>query len=224
MTNREPSSANVFGFYESPIVKSAVVQDYLCAEVSVAGRHHKRVIAAQTGQVECDGRVILYSDTYTASSEPQTFVYARHNCTPVGFFCKLNEFLSATIEDNSELRDREFPVLLSTNGKALIFAMPIPYSPSADVLEGTTFFRLDLPFGPITIEFGETRIPAGNQVVDMGRDGLTKELDGPLIAIDQTESNIYAPLFLSCHWASRLVPAEVLEVLLDEVTPSPIPA
>jgi hypothetical protein len=198
---------------------------YVVAETTVGRRQHRRVLGASKGVPGCYGKPLLYVDSYEIGSERESFVYTRHTCVPEEFFKRFNLFLEVLFEEAPELRGRKFPVFLAINGKARMGEIPVPYTPDLKAIRRATFFRLDLPFGASTVEFGKPRISGGRELDELweGHE-LSRGLESPLAGFDFTEGDLYKPLLLQIHWARDLVPLNVLEAIVGEITEAPIPA
>ena len=189
------------------------------AEVSLVGRTHRRVILAVSGDVAHQGKPLLYSDVYAGSgkSDPETFVYARHKSSSLDFFAELNGFLEGVVMDNPELRKRKFPVLLSLGRNTTKGELEIPFVLNKDMLKKASFFRLDLPFGAVTAEFGDPVCESGNQLDRMKDGQLIAGLESPLIGVDFTKGDLYKDLLLRVHWASKFIPRAILEEIINDL-------
>jgi hypothetical protein len=154
---------------------------YVVAEVQLKNRLHKRIIAADPAHQETDGKPLLYADSYLAGEEPETFIYARHICSPGSFFQKLNSFVESILAEYPELRNRKYPLMLSLKGRARIGELAMPYKIEEKIIQHTEFFRLDLPFGATTVEFLNGSITAENQQDRLVAGGvLPQQLEAPL--------------------------------------------
>jgi hypothetical protein len=194
---------------------------YAIAEVPLKNRIHRRAIAFDQSHSSTYGRCLLYSDSYLGGEQSETFVYARHKCSPRQFFEKLNVFLDAIVNENPELRGRKYPMLSSIGGKARIAESPIPVTVDLEIVDSITFFRLDLPFGANTVEFTINPVAFNNI---QGDSLLPRQVDTPLAGFDFTESTLFQPLLLDVHWAAELVPHSLLEAALGEISYQPIMA
>jgi hypothetical protein len=193
--------------------------------VELKNRLHRRILAADAKFPQTFGKPLLYADTYPTNDEPETYVYARHICSPQLFFDKLNLFLASITDDNPELRNRNYPLLLAIKGKSRIGELPIPYKIQAKTVQHASFFRLDLPFGAMTVEFSKVQREAHDQLpaLYLSRK-LPQQLEAPLVGFDFTDGSLYIPLLLAVHWAADYIPRSVLEAALGEITHESIPA
>jgi hypothetical protein len=128
-------------------------------------------------------------------------------------------FSRSFFAENPELRNRKYPLLLSTNDRANVEESPIPYEVPQEALHTVIFFRLDLPFGATTIEFSKSIDEADGQLERLSANGeMPQRLEAPLAAFDFTDGSLYKPLLLAVHWAAELIPASILEAALGEVS------
>jgi hypothetical protein len=194
------------------------------AEAALVGRTHRRAILALSGDTRHLGKPLFYGDAYVASGqrEPETFVYARHRCDNWNFFIELNGFLEKMVSEYPEFRRRKFPAMLCLGDRSGSRELPIPFVLNKQMLEEATFFRLDLPFGALTVEFGRQVPEEGNQLENMRLKQLTSRLESPLLGVDFTNGDLYKPLMLQVHWAADFIPRNALEDIINDLAATSI--
>jgi len=202
------ATTNGIGFVraESPQVKS---------------RQHIRIIGGMEWD-EIGGQTLLYADSYTAD-EQEIFLYVRHKCSQETFFTELNFFTEDLMREMSELRNKKFNVIFNISGEILSDTLSFPIRPAPEFIENIRFFRVDFPFGALTIEFGKES-HATDQLKLLQRSVLSSTLDAPLVGCDVTDGLIFSKLIVRLHWASDTVPPEVLETLIAQVAHNPVVA
>lgn len=163
---------------------------------------------------------MLYTDTYFLASEPEVFFYARHKSSPENFFNELNFFVDDLTREMPELR-REFNLIFNISGKIGADPRAFPIHPRQNFLSRIRFFRLDFPFGALTIEFG-AGYSAGDQIELLKEGMLSRKSDSPLIGCDMTEGPIFSPLLTRLHWATGQIDRRILENLIAQVTPNSV--
>jgi hypothetical protein len=185
-------------------------------------RQHARIIGALEVQKELSGKTLLYADTYFLAAEPEVFVYARHKSAPGSFFDELNFFVEDLTREMPELR-REFNLIFNISGKIVTGPRAFPIHPNEKFLNRIRFFRVDFPFGALTIEFG-ANYSAGDQIELLKEGMLPRKSDSPLIGCDMTEGPIFSALLTRLHWAAGQIDRRILENLIAQVTANPVPA
>jgi hypothetical protein len=185
-------------------------------------RQHARIIAAMEVNPDICGQTILYSDTYFLAPEPDVFVYARHKCSPAAFFNELDFFVEELTREMPELR-REFNLMFNISGKIVTGSSRFPIHPDEKYLNSVRFFRVDFPFGALTVEFGKT-VRELDQVKAVTTGLLSKKVDSPLVGCDLTEGPIFSKLLIRLHWASQYLDPSILENLIAQVTPNSVTA
>jgi hypothetical protein len=185
-------------------------------------RQHARIIAAMEVDPEIYGQTILYSDTYSLAAEPDVFVYARHRCSQADFFNELDFFVENLTREMPELR-REFNLMFNISGKIVTGSSRFPIHPDEKYLKNIRFFRVDFPFGALTVEFGKV-FRELDQVKTLTAGLLSRSLDSPLVGCDVTEGPILSKLLVRLHWASPYLDPSILEHLIAQVTPNSVTA
>jgi hypothetical protein len=185
-------------------------------------RQHARIIGALETDKEIYGRTLLYCDTYFLASEPDVFVYARHRSSQTTFFNELDFFVDDLTREMPELR-REFNVMFNISGKIVTGPAAFPIHPDEKFLSRIRFFRVDFPFGALTIEFGKN-FAVDDQVRAVNAGILSRKLDSPLIGCDMTEGPIFSKLLIRLHWASVHLDPRILENLIAQVAPNSVTA
>jgi hypothetical protein len=160
---------------------------------------------------------LLYTDTYFLASEPEVFFYARHKSSPENFFNELNFFVDDLTREMPELR-REFNLIFNISGKIGAGPRAFPIHPRQNFLSRIRFFRLDFPFGALTIEFG-AGYSAGDQIELLKEGMLSRKSDSPLIGCDMTEGPIFSPLLTRLHWEPDKLTAGFWRILLPKLRP-----
>jgi hypothetical protein len=121
-----------------------------------------------------------------------------------------------------ELR-REFNVMFNISGKIVAGPAAFPIHPDKKFLSRIRFFRVDFPFGALTIEFGED-FAEDDQVRTINAGIMSRKLDSPLIGCDMTEGPIFSKLLIRLHWASTHLDPSILENLIAQVAPNSVTA
>jgi hypothetical protein len=120
-------------------------------EIDLGRRQHRRTIGADPDSPETLGRTIFYSDEYSGKSRDTIYVYARHRFSPVTFFGEFNSFFDEMLSgDYGELRGTSFPMAFNIKGQVVVEEQRLPYLPDPSLVDDVRFFRIDLPFGPLT--------------------------------------------------------------------------
>jgi hypothetical protein len=188
----------------------------------IQSRQHSRIIGALELEKELCGRTLLYADTYFLASEPEVFVYARHKAMPEEFFSELDFLVEDLTREMPELR-REFNLMFNISGKIVTGSAAFPIHPDEKFLNRIRFFRVDFPFGALTIEFSKESV-TGDQIQLLEAGLLPRRLDAPLIGCDMTDGPILSNLLTKLHWAAGRLDRRVLESLIAQVTPNSVPA
>jgi hypothetical protein len=188
----------------------------------IQSRQHTRVIGALELEKDICGKTLLYADTYFLASEPEVFVYARHKSSPENFFNELDFFVEDLTRGMPELR-REFNLIFNISGKIVTGSGAFPIHPDRKFLNKIRFFRVDFPFGALTIEFGRENV-AGDQIELLNGGLLSRNLDSPLVGCDMTEGPVLSPLLTRLHWAAGRLDRRLLENLIAQVTPNTVSA
>jgi hypothetical protein len=185
-------------------------------------RQHARIIGALEVEKELVGRTLLYADTYFLASEPEVFVYARHASTPEKFFNELDFFVEGLTSEMPELR-REFNLIFNISGKIVTGSAAFPIHPGEKFLNRIRFFRVDFPFGALSVEFGKECF-ASDQLDLLNEGLLPRNLDSPLVGCDMTDGPMFSALLTRLHWAAGRLDRRILESLIAQVTPNSVPA
>jgi len=193
-------------------------------------RQHRRVLCASQ-LPDLFGKPIAYSDTYVTASGQKTFVYARHREQPRTFFLKLDYFFEENERDFPELAAREFVCWMNYRGRALDVEVPRPFSvhlpldvEQMEDIAGIEFVRIGLPFGDLSVEFGEPTPEPMNEFDYVRQRTLNKFVEAPLFGFDATTSTVLASFFSRIHWANESVPPKILERMLEQFASTAIPA
>lgn len=186
-------------------------------------RQHARIIGALEVDAEIYGQTILFFDNYFLSAEPDVFVYARHRCSQSDFFNELDFFVEDLTREMPELRRREFNLMFNISGKIVTGSSVFPIHPDEKYLKSIRFFRVDFPFGALTVEFGKA-FRELDQVKTVAAGLLSRKLDSPLVGCDMTEGPIFSKLLARLHWASPYLGKSMLENLIAQVTPNSVTA
>lgn len=187
---------------------------YFTAETDVleGGGQHRRIIGFAPGNPDIHFKPIIYGDAYLSTSEPTTYVYARHTSKPSTFFPLLDDFLLANVP---ELSGRQFTMDLNVANEPLELQSPLPFTAKMPLQHDIRFCRVNLPLGDLTIEFGEP-VVLSSEVRDKR---MTTRLESPLLGCDFSKSTLYAKLMAQVHWASNRIPTDVLIKLMEEFIP-----
>lgn len=190
----------------------------------IQGRLHRRVIGGpqdggDAAQRAIDGKPLLYFDTYL--SNDKTYIYARHRGTAKEFFSRLDSL----IYEHTELREKRFPSYVTVKNEAFRISLAVPLITllTDDPEDSIRFFRISLPFGEMSIQFGDVRATEGNQWISCKqKHTLTKAVESPILGFQASAENrrLFVPLFTSLHWASRYIPDNILELLINEIAPA----
>ncbi|MGH9628639.1 MAG: hypothetical protein ACRD7E_09920 [Bryobacteraceae bacterium] len=148
--------------------------------------------------------------------EPPVYLYARHKWNAASFVEALDGFL---LEHFKEWNGRSFPVVLNRDGKRLELDLTMPFGIAVPGIEAVRFAKFVFPFGPITIEFGMTRV-SENDLKELERNRLPRSLETPLIGCEVTNTDLPLSLVARGHWASEMIPPEVLVSLLRQAAPA----
>ncbi len=189
----------------------------------IQGRLHRRVIGgAQDSSAHSqaiDGKPLLYVDTYLAGGK--TYTYARHKGTPKVFFSRLDSL----IFEHEELRQRHFPSYITVDNEMFYVSLPFPMMALLEDDPGNSirFFKTLLPFGELSIQFGDVRATKDNQRIWCQKEHtLTKAVESPIIGFQSDEENrrSFLPIFTQLHWASDHIYSDILELLINEIAPA----
>jgi hypothetical protein len=190
------------------------------AEVDFGKRRHQRIVGADPESPETLGKTLVYSDFYTGSDET-LYLYARHTADQQTFFPELNVFFQDLLDDGyRELSRVPFPVVFNLDGVPIQIDRVVPLTLSSKEMKQTKFFRMDLPFGAMSIEFGREVSSNLNEldIIDSGE--LVRAVSGPLIGCDFSLGTTYLPIFTKFHWAKKFLNANILRALMEQLAGS----
>ena len=191
----------------------------LKVEVDFPTRKHYRLIGADKGSPETFGTAIVYVDQYKRSPE-RVHTYARHSATSGDFFAELNVFFQSLLAEGSynELKASTFPAYVNIGGGIKQESLSIPIDESSQSASEACFFRMDLAFGSMSIEFGASQVSNNNELDIAWSGEVLRSLDGPILACEFTRGDTYLPLFLRLHWAREYLGKSTLRSLVDEAS------
>jgi len=218
-----PSEAEYTGVRLDELVRNG--RRFAIAEPPITqGRLHRRVIGGppnggDAAQRAIDGKPLIYFDTYLTNDK--TYIYARHRATA-------NEFLSrldSLILEHTELREERFLTYITVKNETYRISLAVPLTTllTDDPEDSIRFFKISLPFGEMSIQFGGVRATEDNQwIACKQKRTLTKAVESPILGFQAGEENrrLFVPLFTGLHWASRYIPGDILEFLINEVSPA----
>jgi hypothetical protein len=76
--------------------------------------------------------------------------------------------------------------------------------------------RLYTAFGDVSIDFSKDPVIRHDELSFINQKHLSKKIEFPICAFDASESEIWVPLLTKVHWASNLVPKNILEILIRD--------
>jgi hypothetical protein len=194
---------------------------FIVAEAEREGRKHRRVIGMEIGGGEFKGRAVVYSDSYAGFDDK--FVYARHRVNPSQFFMELDQFYFSNLKKFPELEGRDFEILMTIGREMHSERVELPFS-LRELPMDFRFFKIKFPFGELAIEFTDTVVAHGNQLAALHRRELPVLTEAPLVGFSAENSTILAALIAKLHWAAGIVPPQVLEEMIAELTSDAVPA
>jgi hypothetical protein len=173
-------------------------------------RQHTRIIGG--GGTPADGRVLIYSDTYSGAPRSPTFAYARHDVKQEEFLSLLETFITtAILVDFSELRGRVVRCVMQTATDLQDTEFPSHDAAIAALRAVPLLFsRIYFPFGDMTVEFGDKPSLVTNELDLIHEGKLARAVESPLFSFDASTSETWQNFLLDIHWARRLFPPDVL--------------
>jgi hypothetical protein len=182
-------------------------------------REHSRVIAVEGEHVA--GHPIVCTDRYPNSrGADELYAYARHRVTQAEFFAALDRFLEQKKSDFAEIRHLPFHCVFSVEDEDTFFEgtqLQLPFVESLGTqLKKIDFFRLKkVAFGDISVDFCEQAVVCSDELRLMDEGALSKKMESPLFAFDASASDLWVPFLTDIHWASNLIPRDLLQNLIQ---------
>ncbi len=174
-------------------------------------REHVRIIGAKRSGIE--GHPIVYSDSYSKVGQDEIYAYARHRVDQSKFFSSLDSFLDKTKADLPEFGKQPLPCVLGIRGELSRKHISVPFTHElGPELREIEFLRLSVPFGDMSVEFGEASVH-DDQLKFVQKGTLPRKIEFPLFGFDAS-SDIWVPFLAEIHWASELVARRILENLI----------
>ena len=95
-----------------------------------------------------------------------------------------------------------------------------------DGKESIRFFKISLPFGQLSIQFGDSVISDNDQASSCLEEHiLTKAVETPTLGYESPEeAPPFLPLFTKLHWASDIISVDILEFLMNAYAPAMVTA
>jgi hypothetical protein len=182
------------------------------AEAPMQGDHiHERYIGESSAKnMPIVGKPLLYVDRYGDDENERIYAYARHIVSPEQFFELLNDHALK----NPELLSADIECWTNITGELERSSIRLPLQ-TIPISNKLTFFRIALPGGGISIEFGSDVIEQENELDQLPNNQLIKDIEAPLFAADFTRMTRAASLLAEVHWAGAEV-AESIRFLVQQ--------
>jgi hypothetical protein len=170
------------------------------AEAAIPGdRVHQRYIGESSAKgVPITGKPVLYIDRYGDEENQRIYAYARHIVSPKRFF----ELLNGHALKNRDLLSVDIECWTDMTGELERSSIRLPLK-KISISTKLTFFRVALPGGGVSIEFGGEAIEQGNQLDLLRKGQIIRGLEAPLFAADFTRTTGAASLLAELHWAGE---------------------